>query len=726
MTTDAESSSPSIADVESISAFTESQKSELDVSINEENNDKVQNNQEEFDLDPSLIDKSIVKKIGIERSANLLIVEADKQIITQSINIADFSDKTIKPLKKQLSDILVGYKNKEDKQNLINCIITCINSNIGKIFTCKESSSLSTSRLITSSSVAAEEESNKADVLIDLASSPENDGKFFKDQNGRPHAAVRLGHDRHLEILDINNTKYKRYLAKVYRENRGSCISETLINTVITNLASEAEFNGDIIPLHLKVAWGSEGNRAKKDCIYYDMCDLKGRVIEISKDGWRIIDGSDKDVPILFKRFNQKPQIEPDRNYDEDIFEKLLNLTNVKNERHRHLLKVYIISTLIPEIDHTILTTYGPKGAAKSFLLELIKKLVDPTKPVLLTLHRNVDQFIQQVNHNYINYYDNVKFIPYWLSDEICKAATGSGHTKRELYTDDNDIIYEHKRCLGLNGINVALTEADALDRSISIELEDIDEDKRKKESDLWSEFDKIKPQAFAYILDVIAKAMQIKETLNLKNLPRMADFAEWGEAISQAMGYPPMSFIDIYKENRNEQNIVAVNENLVCSILLKYILDLEAENGPISEMQYEPLDLRKELKLYAENNEIDIHGRQFPKDAASFVKKIKTVIPNFKAGYGIIITVGRNSKDNTSIITISRKNATIDNTSHLEDNHDSSTGGMEPPEAIFTKSIKDNFIDIDNSDSSFIDNNTKNNGNSGNNPYSEGDGSGS
>ena len=39
------------------------------------------------------------------------------------------------------------------------------------------------------------------------------------------------------------------------------------------------------------------------------------------------------------------------------------------------------------------------------------------------------------------------------------------------LYTNDNDIIYEHRRCLGLNGINVALTEADALDRSISIEL---------------------------------------------------------------------------------------------------------------------------------------------------------------------------------------------------------------------------------------------------------------
>ena len=726
-------SSPSIADVDPPAKVTGVQESELPVSKYEENTKSetsVQDNQEEFYLNPSLIDKSIVKRIGIEKSTNLLIVEACTQIITQTINIADFSEKTIRPLKKQLSDLLVGHKNKEDKQNIINRTITCINNNISKISQyCKESSSLSTSRLITSSSssVAAEEESNKADVLINLASSPDNTEKFFKDQNGRICAATRLGPDRHLEILGIDGTKYKLYLSKLYRQNRGSCISDSSINTVVTNLASEAEFNGDTIPLHLKVAWGSEENRAKKDCIYYDMCDTGGRIIEVSKDGWRIIDGSDKNVPIIFKRFNQKPQVEPDRNYPEYIFEKLVNLTNVRKKDNRQLLKVYIISTLIPEIDHAILTTYGPKGSAKSFLLELIKKLVDPTKPLLLTLHRNAGEFIQQVNHNYINYYDNVKFIPYWLSDEICKSVTGAGHTKRELYSDDNDIIYEHRRPLGLNGINVALTEADALDRSISIELEDIDEDKRKKEADLWAEFEKIKPQAFAYILDVIVKAMQIKEKLNLKNLPRMADFAEWSEAISQAMDYPPMSFMEIYKENRNEQNIIAVNENIASSLLLKYILDFEAENGLITEMQYEPQELHNEVKLYAENNEIDIRGRQFPKDAASFVKKIKTVIPNFKAGYGIIINVGRNSKDNTSIITISRKTATTsDKTAISEDDPNSSTGGMEPPEAIFTKSIKEDSIVFDSSDSNSIDNNTKNNSNSGDNPGIGGDNSGS
>ena len=240
------------------------------------------------------------------------------------------------------------------------------------------------------------------------------------------------------------------------------------------------------------------------------------RTIEISKDGWRIINGSDLDVPILFRKYNQQAQIEPDRNYPDDIFEQLLNLPNVKNPHQRLLLKVYIVSTLIPEIDHVILTTYGPQGAAKSFLLELIKKLIDPTKPTLLTLHRNVDQFIQQVNHNYINYYDNVKYIPSWLSDEICKAVTGTGHTKRQLYTTDEDIVYENWRPLGLNGINIALNESDALSRSLFIELEEIDEESRRKEEDLCKEFEGIKHQILGNILDILVKAMQIRPTLNL------------------------------------------------------------------------------------------------------------------------------------------------------------------------------------------------------------------
>jgi hypothetical protein len=76
-----------------------------------------------------------------------------------------------------------------------------------------------------------------------------------------------------------------------------------------------------------------------------------------------------------------------------------------------------------------------------------------------LTINNNKDEFVQQLNHNYLAVYDNVKYVPKWLSDEACKAVPKVGNTKRKLYTNDEDVVYEYQRCLGFNGINISLTE---------------------------------------------------------------------------------------------------------------------------------------------------------------------------------------------------------------------------------------------------------------------------
>jgi hypothetical protein len=270
---------------------------------------------------------------------------------------------------------------------------------------------------------------------------------------------------------------------------------------------------------------------------------------------------------------------------------------------------------------------------------------------------KNIEEFIQQVNHNYLAFYDNVKYIPYWLSDEICKSVTGIGHTKRKKYTDNEDIVYENRRCISLNGINVALTEPDALDRSIFIELPDISDENRKKEEVLLAEFERIKPKLLGYIFDVIVKAMQIKSTLNMRELSRMADFAEWGEAISRAMGYSPMSFIQTYNKNRNEQNIVAVNENIVGSVLVKFYREYEHRHQENPRFIGSPEELYVELVNFAEVNTINIRTQQFPKAPNILVKKINTIRLNLKVAFGILIEITRDATENTSVITIYRNN---------------------------------------------------------------------
>ena len=48
---------------------------------------------------------------------------------------------------------------------------------------------------------------------------------------------------------------------------------------------------------------------------------------------------------------------------------------------------------------------------------------------------------------------------------------TSTGLSKRRLYTDDEDVIYRFRRCVGINGINIAATKPDLLERALILHL---------------------------------------------------------------------------------------------------------------------------------------------------------------------------------------------------------------------------------------------------------------
>jgi hypothetical protein len=274
----------------------------------------------------------------------------------------------------------------------------------------------------------------------------------------------------------------------------------------------------------------------------------------------------------------------------------------------------------------------------------MVDKTVDPSRPILLTIHASRDELVQQLSHNYVAYYDNVKNVPKWLPDEVCKAVTGIGQTKRKLYTNDEDVVYEYKRCLGFSGINICLTEPDALDRSILIELTRIPREKRKLESQILSEFEELKPKVLGYILDVLVKALQIRSSLQLKDLPRMADFALWGEAISQAMGYKPLEFINTYYENIGRQNIEAIESHLLGHTIAKYFEEHENEGQDLSfnVLQGSPMETLEALEAFAQKHKINTDNRQWPKSPSALSRRLNQIRSNLLEGLGIEVTINR------------------------------------------------------------------------------------
>lgn len=115
------------------------------------------------------------------------------------------------------------------------------------------------------------------------------------------------------------------------------------------------------------------------------------------------------------------------------------------------------------------------------------------------------------------------------------------------------------------------------------------------------------------------------------------------------------MSFVNALYSNRKEQNIVAIEESLVGSLLVRfwkeYRFDM-IEKGSMIKFEGSPAELYNQLVIFAENNEININNRYFPKTPNILVKKINIIKPNLKHVYGIIVNVDRDSSNN-SIITI-------------------------------------------------------------------------
>ena len=187
--------------------------------------------------------------------------------------------------------------------------------------------------------------------LIDLA---KENNRFFKDQYGKDYALVKI--KDHYESISLDSNRFKSYLGNLFYHHSlfGKPAKKESINTTIEHLHSIAEFEGPVIPLKVRVA-------KLKDSFYYDLTDEGWNCVRIDTCGWEII----KPEFALFKRYNQTPQSKPEKDYDPKIFDKFMSLTNIKDRDAILLTKVWIISTLIPDILYTILNVHGDQDAAR-------------------------------------------------------------------------------------------------------------------------------------------------------------------------------------------------------------------------------------------------------------------------------------------------------------------------------------------------------------------------
>lgn len=101
----------------------------------------------------------------------------------------------------------------------------------------------------------------------------------------------------------------------------------------------------------------------------------------------------------------------------------------------------------------------------------MLKALVDPNVAPVRALPREQRELMIAANNGHVLAFDNLSGLPPWLSDALCRLATGGSFAVRQLYTNEDEILFQAARPLLVNGIEDVISRPDLADRSIFLTL---------------------------------------------------------------------------------------------------------------------------------------------------------------------------------------------------------------------------------------------------------------
>jgi hypothetical protein len=181
--------------------------------------------------------------------------------------------------------------------------------------------------------------------------------------------------------------------------------------------------------------------------------------------------------------------------------------------------------------------------------------------------------------------FDNVSAIKGWMSDALCRLSTGGGFSTRELYTDSDEVIFDVTRPIVINGIELFVYYHDLVDRSIIINLPQIDDKDRIPEDEFWKKFKKAHPQLLGALCDAVSEALRNLKNTKLDRYPRMADFAKWVVAAEPALPWNKGKFLEYYENNRNEAVQKSLSADPVSDAVIEMMKSRKKWAGTATEL---------------------------------------------------------------------------------------------------------------------------------------------
>ena len=282
-----------------------------------------------------------------------------------------------------------------------------------------------------------------------------------------------------------------------------------------------------------------------------------------------------------------------------------------------------------------LLLAQGEQGTGKSFLCELIKRIVDPSEVAKMRLPKTEHDLAIQAKTHRLLVFDNAGSVNWDISDALCTVATGGAFVTRKYYTDDEARLMKHKRPVVINGIGEFANRPDLLERSIQLNLRTMPERTRKTEAELNRELARLMPEFMGYLFDCVAHAMKNLDSTPTPEGMRMADAARWIIAAEGATGFAPGSILEALAQSQREaMTDRIVNDPLVIAL----IKVLEASK----DGQFE--GTVGELLAEIEGTVEHYNSKGIPKTAAHLSNQLNRLNPSLRK-IGLMVTFGEKTR---------------------------------------------------------------------------------
>jgi hypothetical protein len=447
-----------------------------------------------------------------------------------------------------------------------------------------------------------EKQPSQATLLVTLAGPVE----LFHTADGEGFATIEI--DNHRETHRLKAKGFRRWLCRQFYALTNRTPAAPALQDALAVLEGRAAYDSPERAVAVRIA-------AYGNSMFLDLACREWQAVEISESGWRVV--SNPAIKFVRPR-GVLPLPAPVAGGSMEL---LREFVNVGSEDDWRLLLAWLLAALRPQGPYPVLVLHGEQGSAKSTTARVLRSLVDPNAAALRSEPREPRDLMIAAGNSWLVALDNLSHLPPWLSDALCRLATGGGFATRELYTDNEEIIFDAQRPVIVNGIEELATRSDLLDRSIVLHLPPLPEERCRPEAELWKDFETVRPRILGALLDTMAGAIREMPNVQLPRHPRMADFATWATAAEPALGWERGSFLAAYTGNRAEANDLALDSSVVAP-LLRELAEAGRWEGTCSDLL---------AQLAAEAGDKATRAQSWPKTPRALSGQLRRLAPNLR-----------------------------------------------------------------------------------------------